>query len=115
MNTSVRQRPFRGTFQVLDEDSKMMQSGEFETMIDLILFEIQHRNIDRTVGQHYSSRTRIVETTDFLEAKNLLVELGLFFGVLAGDSEMLNSGHGLAPCWNLLAFSRRTEQKAESL
>jgi hypothetical protein len=61
----------------------------------LILLKIQHRNVDRAVGQDHATCARIVDPPDLLEAEDILVEGSLLFRVLAGDREMLDTGHGL--------------------
>ncbi len=74
-----------------------MRPGEIHAAVDLILFEIQHRDVDRTVSQNYAARARVVEPADFLPAKDVFEKVRLFFRVLAGNGEVLYAAHAVVP------------------
>jgi hypothetical protein len=50
---SVREALLRGAFKIFDIDAEMMQPRVVEAMTDLVLLEIQHRNVDGAIGQHH--------------------------------------------------------------
>ena len=87
----------RRAFEVFDEDAEVMQPGEVHAVVELVLLELQHRDVEMAVRQHHAFGARVVEPPHFREAENALVELRLLEGIAGGDCEVLNASHGLTP------------------
>ncbi len=76
-----------------------MQPGEVEAVVELVLLELQYRNVEMAVRQHHAFGARIVEPFHFRETKNAFVELRLRVGIPAGDCEVLDTGHRVLLVW----------------
>jgi hypothetical protein len=85
----------------------MVQAGELQAAADLVLLELQHRDIDRAVAQDDAMAARIVEAPDLLPAEGGLVKIGELFPLLAGDGEMPDATHVIAPCWRWVRWRCR--------
>lgn len=74
-----------------------MEPGQIEPVLKLVLVKLQHRNVDVAVRQHHTPSTWIVDSPHLLEAEDILIELGLFLGIQAGNRKVLNSPHVQTP------------------
>src|SRR5215469_9052748 len=80
-------------FDVVDEDAEVVQAGIVEPFADLVGFEPEDRQVDRSVAQMITVGERPVGLTHFLEVECFLVELCHRIRVFGSNGNVTQFGH----------------------
>src|SRR6516164_4958462 len=84
-------------FDILDQHPEMVDAAKIHPFAELVGFEFENRHVEGAVAQEDAIGKHSVRSAHLHEIESLLIKFGHRFGILGGDGDVAQLGHGPPP------------------